>query len=168
MDGRFVALLLACCVAVLSALGLVLARRLVHCACLLLVHSLAIAVVYLALSADFLAMAQVTVYSGAIVVLFLFVVLLLPEAGKEQPMGARHLALGFCAGGVMLTGLTLAATELLTSKAAEPPDSGELTVAALARSLFGAQLVPFELTAILLLVAMIGAVALWARQNGSA
>jgi NADH-quinone oxidoreductase subunit J len=166
MQDRLLPLAIACAVAVLSALGLVLTRRLVHCAGLLLVHSLAIAALYFVLSADFVAVGQVMVYSGAIVVLFLFVVLLLPQGGVEEPLGTRRLLLALTGGALMLAALLFAMVELLHVDAPTAPPPGDSSVAAVARSLFGPQLVPFELTALLLLVAIIGGVSMWQRQGG--
>ena len=169
MTDRFVPLVICCAVVLASALGMVLARRLVRCAALLLVHSLAIAATYFTMSAEFLAMGQVVVYTGAIVVLFLFVVLLLPEGGKESmPNGAR-LAVAFTAGAAMFGALLVATWAVIDAGA--PPDPAavpDLSTPAVARVLFGPHLVPFELTALLLLIAILGAVTLWHRQQGEA
>ncbi|MCL6561797.1 MAG: NADH-quinone oxidoreductase subunit J [Firmicutes bacterium] len=70
-------------VAVAAAVGVVAVRQPVHSAILLIINILALAVLYLMLSAEFLAVAQVIVYAGAIMVLFLFVITLL-TAGKEE------------------------------------------------------------------------------------
>jgi len=165
MAERMVPLGIACAVALLTALGVVVVRRPVHCAFLLLLHSLSLAALYLGLSADFVAMGQITIYSGAIVVLFLFVVLLLPEAGRERPAGAGRVLLALGGGAVILAALLEPMLALSGSgePPAAPPDPG-FSVAGLARSLFGPQLVPFELTAVLLFVAIIGGVALWNRR----
>ena len=165
MADRMVPLAIACAVALLTGLGVVLARRPMHCAFLLLLHSLAIAALYLTLSADFVAMGQVTIYSGAIVVLFLFVVLLLPDRGREGPAGRGRILVALFGGGVTLVALLDPMIGLFRhgqpAAAAEPGFS----VAGLARSLFGPQLVPFELSAVLLFVALIGGVALWNRNS---
>src|SRR6266568_3155293 len=105
MDSLFVPLLIGCAVAVLSALGVVLARRPIYAAMFLLVHSLSLAALFGVLSA---AMVQVVIYSGAIVVLFLFVVTLLPSGGVELgPRGSRIVA-ACVAGGGMLVALAAA------------------------------------------------------------
>jgi NADH-quinone oxidoreductase subunit J len=161
MAERLVPLAIGCLAALLTGLGVVLLRRPVHCAFLLLLHSLSIAALYLMLSADFVAMGQVTIYSGAIVVLFLFVVLLLPERGEETRANMKRVLVALVGGGVMATAL-LPVASLAAAPAAVPPEPG-FSVEALAGSLFGAQLVPFELTAVLLLVAIVGGVALWNR-----
>ena len=165
MNDRVVPLAIACVIAIASGLGLVLTRNLVRCVCLLLVHSLAIAAAYFVMSVEFLAMGQLVVHAGAIVVLFLFVVLLLPRGGTEGTPAARRLLLGLGAGGVMLGGLVVATFALLV---AAPPSrmNADLSTAAIARSLFGPLLVPFETTAIVLLVAIVGCVTLWQRRDG--
>ena len=163
MNDRLVPLLITCGVALASAMGMVMARRLVRCACLLLVHSLAIAATYWCMTAEFLAMAQVVVYTGAIVVLFLFVVLLLPEGGSEPRTTTGRTLLALAGAGALLVPLIAVA-----ANSAEPPRAAieaDTSVAAVARMLFGPLLVPFELTALLLLIATVGAVTLWRRPG---
>lgn len=163
MNDRVVPLLVTCALAVASAVALIASRRLVRCACLLLVHSLAIAATYWCLLAEFLAMAQVVVYTGAIVVLFLFVVLLLPEGGREvRTSGGRAL---LAAAGVapLLAPLAVVAAGALGAEPA--PQQWDGSTAAVGRALFGPLRIPFELTALLLTIAIVGAVTLW-RRNG--
>lgn len=163
MNERLVAIVAACAVALLSGVGLIASRRLVRSAGLLLVHSLAIAGAYMALGAEFMAMGQVVVYSGAIVVLFLFVVLLLPDGGTEQRIGKGRVLAGAVAGVAMLAALGLAMRTMLDAGPPAAPASADLSVPKIAHALFGAQLAPFELTALLLLIAILGAVTLWHR-----
>ena len=152
-----------CAVAVLSAISVVFARKQVHAAASLLVHSLALAALYLMLAAEMVAMGQVIIYAGAIVVLFLFVVLLLPQGGNEVAPGTGRVALAMLIGASIFAPIIvmLASLRALTPTQAAPDGSA----ASIGRALFGSQLVPFELTTGLLLVAIIGAVALWRRQS---
>jgi len=83
MGNPFVFIILAI-IAIAAALGLLLSRNAVHSALYLVLNFVTIAIFYLILNAPFLAMVQVTVYAGAIVVLFLFVIMLL---GAEQLRG---------------------------------------------------------------------------------
>src|SRR2546430_4771455 len=83
MESSFLAAAVGCAVALLSALGVVVARRPIYAAIALLVHSLSLAALFGLLSASMVAVGQVIIYSGAIVVLFLFVVTLLPTGGRE-------------------------------------------------------------------------------------
>jgi NADH-quinone oxidoreductase subunit J len=164
METLFFPLLLGCAVALLSALGVVLARRPVYAAIALLVHSLSLAALFGILSAAMVAVGQVIIYSGAIVVLFLFVVTLLPTGGRELgPTGSR-VAAACVGGGGMLVALAAAlASGALPATALSA--SIDLGVAAVGRSLFGPLLLAFELTAPLLLVAIIGAVVIWRRHE---
>lgn len=167
LDPVLLSTAVGCALALLSAFGVVLLRRPVHGAVALLAHSLAIASLFLTMGADLPAMSQVIIYSGAVVVLFLFVVLLLPEGGAERRPERRNFVAAILGGGAMLSALALFATSALPSmKAGSGALEGNVaTVADVGRSLFGTQLVPFELTTVLLLVAIVGAVAIWRRQR---
>src|SRR5262249_5463187 len=145
---------LGCLVALITAIGVVLGRRPVHGAIALLGHSLSLAGLYLMLGAELVAMGQILVYSGAIVVLFLFVVLLLPSGGDEGAAGSARAATAAIGAGATLLALTFAVGSV-TPRAQQSAPGG---VVEIGRSLFGSMLVPFELTAPLLLVAIVGAV----------
>jgi NADH-quinone oxidoreductase subunit J len=163
LNDLFIPLAIGCAVALVSALLVVLARRPVHAVLALLAHSLSLAALYLILGADMVAMGQILIYSGAIVVLFLFVVALLPQGGSEGDAGVGRVLGGLVAGIALLVGI---AAWLAVGGALPPaaPSAGG-NVAEIGRSLFGKLIVPFELTAPLLLVSIIGAVAIWRRQE---
>ena len=163
MNDLFVPLVIGCAVALISALLVVLARRPVHAVLGLLAHSLSIAALYLILGADMVAMGQILIYSGAIVVLFLFVVALLPQGGSEGDPGIGRVLGGLVAGGALLAGI---AAWLALGPGLPPsaPSAGG-NVVEVGRSLFGRLIVPTELTAPLLLVSIVGAVAIWRRQE---
>jgi NADH-quinone oxidoreductase subunit J len=161
MDDVFGPLLLGCLVALASALGVVLARRPVYGAIFLLVHSLSLAALFAILSAAIVAVGQVIIYSGAIVVLFLFVVTLLPSGGLELGATGGRVAAGFIAG----AGVIVALAAALAASSLPPTTNGDLGVAAVGRSLFSTVLVAFEYTAPLLLVAIVGAVVIWRRHE---
>jgi NADH-quinone oxidoreductase subunit J len=152
-------------VAVGSALGLVLRRNPIHGALFLVVNLGAIAVFYLMLGAEFLAAAQVIVYAGAIMVLFVFAIMVLIP-GKEEtgPDPRRRLRLwALPAGGLLF--LQVLAWVLLSRgapPAAGPPAAGG--VEAIGRLLFTDYLFPFELTSVLLLAAMVGVLLLARRR----
>jgi NADH-quinone oxidoreductase subunit J len=154
---------IACCaLAVLSALGVVLSRKPVYAAVSLLVHTLGLAGLYMLLSAEFVAVGQVVIYSGAIVVLFLFVVLLLPQGGREPGAGPVRMLGAALAAAALLPALVFAAGRLSLPPSGPPPAAG---VADIGRSLFGSMIVPFELTVLPLLLAIVAAVTLWRRQE---
>jgi NADH-quinone oxidoreductase subunit J len=163
LNDLFVPLVVGCAVALISALMVVLARRPVHAVVALLAHSLAIAALYMILGADMVAMGQILIYSGAIVVLFLFVVALLPQGGTEGDPGVGRVLGGLVAGGALLAGIAAWLAFGGTLPPAAPNAGGN--VVEIGRSLFGRLTIPFELTAPLLLVSIVGAVAIWRRQE---
>ena len=162
MTVNLVLFLILATVAVISALGMLLSRNAVYSALFLVLNFVTVAVFYLLLGAPFIAITQVTVYAGAIMVLFLFVIMLLgadplPE-GKELPWQkwlAAGLAVVLAVEGVFLISTQKAAgiiSSAPTEDFASPQNIGNL--------LFKEYLLPFEVTSILLLVAMIGAIVL--------
>jgi len=169
MDVFFAPVVAACALALVSALFVVLARDAIRAVVALLAHSLSIAALYALLAASLVAVGQLLIYSGAIVVLFLFVVALLPPGGRELSSQPLRVLAG------VLTGLVLLAA-LFTGL--QPAMGGGLQLAASNAAIgsvtgvghqlfdYGQLLIPFELTAPLLLVAIIGSGALWRRPGG--
>jgi NADH-quinone oxidoreductase subunit J len=124
----------------------------------LVVTLFAVAVLFVLLGAPFIGVLQVLIYTGAIVVLFLFVIMLL-NVGREESQIAGHKAqLGFSLlGAVVFGGLVIFA---LSSVHPEPPaglSADFVSLKSLARMLFRDFLLPFEIIGLLLLVAVIGA-----------
>lgn len=152
---------LACLLAIVSAAGVILVRKPVYAAVGLLAHSLVLTGLYVLLAADLVAVAQLLIYSGAIVVLFLFVVALLPSGGSELPSTPTRVAAAVLGGGMLLAALTAALSSGAPSAVAQPVGG----VVPVARALFGPLLASFELTAPLLLVAIVGGVVIWRRQG---
>ena len=151
-------------IAVGSALGLILRPNAIHGALFLVVNLGAVAALYLMLGAEFLAAAQVIVYAGAIMVLFVFAIMVLTP-GKEEPgpdprRGARWLAVPV--GGLLLLVLVVAVAVRWSVPSAPAGPSG--SVAAVGRLLFTSYLFPFELTSVLLLAAMVGVLLLARRR----
>ena len=155
-------------VAVVTALAMLLSRNAVYAALFLVLNFATIAVFYLLLGAPFVSLVQVTVYAGAIMVLFLFVVMLLgaerlPEAEHTLPW-QRPLALVLA--GVLLGELVVwGYARLQNPGTLGPAAAGFGAPKAIGSLLFSTHLLPFELTSVLLLVAMIGAVVLTARDR---
>ncbi len=159
-------------IAVLAgALGVILSRNPVHSALMLVMTLFGVAVLFVAQEAHFLAAVQVIVYAGAIVVLFLFVIMLLGvdrvENLEVEPLkGQRPIAilLGLAAMAqlVFLGGAQWASGAPAVAGAADGPGGN---VATLARSLFTRYLYAFELTSLLLVIAVVGAVLLSRRQT---
>jgi len=149
-----------------SALGLVLKRNAIHGALFLVVNLGSVAALYLTLGAEFLAAAQVIVYAGAIMVLFVFAIMVLipgkEETGPDPRRPWRLLALPV--GGLLLVQvLAIVLSTRGPAPAGVPAPGG---VEAIGRLLFTDYLFPFELTSVLLLAAMVG-VLLLARRRPS-
>jgi NADH-quinone oxidoreductase subunit J len=145
-----------------SALGLVLKRNPIHGALFLVINLGGIAALYLTLGAEFLAAAQVIVYAGAIMVLFVFAIMVLIP-GKEEtgPDPRRRYRLLAIPVGIAL----LAELVLIAIRRGGPPrgPGGPGGVEAIGRLLFTDYLFPFELTSVLLLAAMVGVMLLAKR-----
>lgn len=162
MDSNLLLFFGLALVAVASALGMLFSRNAVYAALFLILNFSAVAVFYLLLSAPFIALAQVTVYAGAIMVLFLFVIMLLgAEQTGRTPAAWWVQPLALVLGGVLLVEtiyIVLTLRGSLPSAAALSPAFGEPTT--VGEILFTQYLLPFEVTSILLLVAMVGAIVL--------
>jgi len=149
-------------IAVGSALGLVLRKNPIHGALFLVVNLATIAAFYLTLGAEFLAAAQVIVYAGAIMVLFVFAIMVLipgkEETGPDPRRPYRMMALPF--GAALLAALVWVARRV----AAGAPPTTPGGVETIGRLLFTDYLFPFELTSVLLLAAMVGVLLLARRR----
>jgi NADH-quinone oxidoreductase subunit J len=149
-----------------AAILMLLQRNAVHAALLLILNQFTLAVFFVLLGAQFLAAVQVIVYAGAIMVLFLFVIMFLGvdrrEALVETIRGQRTLAIAL---GACLVAEIVAAVRLGVGVAVAgnlPPGRG--SVQDVARSLFTDYVFPFEVTSILLIVAAIAAMVLARRK----
>ena len=142
---------------VAAALRMVTTRNVVHAALYLVIVLAGVAGLFILLGAEFLGVTQVMVYIGAIVVLFLFGIMLTKGSFGEDDgvTGERRLMAGLV--GLLVFGVMAAA--LVESFAdAELSRSGPSTTADIADSIFGYYIVPFEAVSVLLLAALIGAI----------
>lgn len=162
MNGELILFFILAFVAIFAALGMLFSKNAVYSALFLILNFATVAVFFLLLGAPFIAMAQVTVYAGAIMVLFLFVIMLL---GAEQTQG-RHRG-GWQRPLAVLLALTLliesgylifTRSDLLT--VLQPATSNYGNPQAIGELLFSQYLLPFEITSILLLAAMVGVIVL--------
>ena len=158
-------------VAIATALGMLLSRNAVYSALFLVLNLATVAVFYVLLGAPFIAMAQITVYAGAIMVLFLFVIMLLGAdelaPGKALPW-QRPLAAGLAFVLVVETVYLLAFRGVPTGNVVQPEavvNSADF-LRQMGLVLFSDYLLPFEVTSILLLVAMVGAIVLTKQEKG--
>jgi len=152
-------------VAVLAALNVVMQRTPVYSALSLIVVLCALAVVYLLLGAEFMAVIQVIIYAGAIMVLFVFVIMLL-NAGREVPSHRSRMAKWF---GIPIVGAFL--VEMLAviwrrfpAATTAPGPRPDGSPAGIGHLLFQNYVLPFEVTSILILVAVLGAVVLARKE----
>ncbi len=163
--------IVAATIILVGALGVVLRSNPVHCALSLVMTLFGIAVLFIAQEAQFLAAVQVIVYAGAIVVLFLFVIMLLGVDSAEdlsvEPLaGQRPAALiaGVAMGGLLIAAIFSGARAVTGAKASSGAiDPNEANIVTLARSLFTDYVFAFELTSALLVIAVVGAVVLARR-----
>ncbi|WP_446744168.1 NADH-quinone oxidoreductase subunit J family protein [Silvibacterium acidisoli] len=152
------------CVA--GALNLLLQRHPINSALSLIVVMSSLAVLYLLLGAEFLAAAQVIVYSGAIMVLFTFVIMLLNAGREDRTHGSKAAyALGFPGAAILVS--LLAYIFLSNSRELGSAELGAYIVSTgdLSNVLFRDLLLPFEVTSVLILVAILGAVALARKEE---
>ncbi len=171
MNIDLILFLILALVAIATALGMLLSRNAVYSALFLVLNFATVAVFYLLLGAPFIAMAQITVYAGAIMVLFLFVIMLL---GAESLAPSKALPWQRPLAGVLAFTLVVEAAYLLLVRGApsgliaRPAESVNSidNLREMANLLFGQYLLPFEITSILLLVAMVGAIVLTKQEKG--
>ena len=171
MSPDLILFLVLSLVAIAAAIGMLISPNPVYSALFLVINFSTVAVFYLILGAPFIAMAQITIYAGAIMVLFLFVIMLLGAEklapGKVLPY-QKPLAIGLA---IVLM------VESVYAVLARNPSNAEIIVPTEAANsieamrdlgimLFSDYLLPFEVTSILLLVAMIGAIVLTKRAKG--
>ena len=162
MSIELVLFLILSLVAIGSALGMLLSRNAIYAALFLVLNFATVAVFYILLNAPFIAMSQISVYAGAIMVLFLFVIMLLgtrslPTRGAlpwQRPL-AGLLAVVLAAE----AGYVLFVRKVATGEIPQPVETFG-SPQAVGRALFNQYLLPFEITSVLLLVAMLGAIIL--------
>lgn len=171
MTSDLIVFLVLSLVAISAALGMLFSRNAVYSALFLVLNFVTVAVFYLLLGAPFIAMTQVTVYAGAIMVLFLFVIMLLgaenlPPSDAlpwQKPLAALLSAI------LAVEAIYLLFMNARTNMAIAAPEASVNTMENLremAMTLFNQFLLPFEVTSILLLVAMVGAIVLTKQEKG--
>jgi NADH-quinone oxidoreductase subunit J len=166
--------------AVAASVGVVSAKNPIMSVLSLLTSFFCLAVIYLLAGYQFMAAAQLLVYAGAIMVLFLFVIMLLNLGGltrarwlDKEVLRARRLPLilAICAGVLVLTLVAVGGGPVLAGgagAAALPPGQGVGSLHELAVLLFGRFLLPFEAASVLLLATAVAVLVLAKRQRGAA
>jgi NADH-quinone oxidoreductase subunit J len=161
--------LLLALIAIATALGMLLSRNAIYSVLFLVLNFVTVAVFYLLLGAPFIAMVQITVYAGAIMVLFLFVIMLLGAESISAELKGRGMILPV----VLAFALAIEAIVIFFTRArpigdVTQPDASVNTMTnlrAMGEALFTQYLLPFEVTSILLLVAMVGAIVLIRKEK---
>jgi NADH-quinone oxidoreductase subunit J len=166
MTAPLVVFFVLAALAVIGAVSLILQKHPIHGALSLIVVMIALAGLYLLLGAEFVAAVQIIVYGGAIMVLFVFVIMLL-NAGVEE-----HTSISKMAGApglllvVALAGFVAATIAKSTEAVQAAPQTGEIaSTFGISNMLFKDFVYPFELTSFLILVAVLGAVVLAQREK---
>src|SRR5437763_776890 len=152
-------------IAVSSALGVILSRNPVNSVMFLILTFFAISGHYILMNAQFLAIVNIIVYAGAIMVLFLFVIMLMNLNADVEPQKGHLVQLaGVLSGGILFLVL-LAAVKTATPQTIDktPSDIGLITN--LGRVLFKDYVLPFEISSVLFLSAMIGAVVIGKKED---
>jgi NADH-quinone oxidoreductase subunit J len=166
----------AAAMCLVGAVGVIVRRNPVHAALSLVLTLFGVAVLFVAQEAHFLAAVQVIVYAGAIVVLFLFVIMLLgvdrAEDLRTEPLVAQRSLAALVGVGLLALLLTavIRGSDVLTVRGRGlatqlEAENGDANIAQLARSVFGDYVVAFELTSVLLVVAVVGTVLLARRRR---
>ncbi|MCX7754053.1 MAG: NADH-quinone oxidoreductase subunit J [Anaerolineales bacterium] len=155
-------------IAIATALGMLLSRSAVYSALYLVVNFVSVAIFYLLLDAPFIALSQIAVYAGAIMVLFLFVIMLIGLETLGGELNWRQLVWPLAMGILLLVqGVFLViqrvGRDVYIGQTGTPLSDPSL----MARVLFTDYLLPFQVTAVLLLVAMIGAIVLSKREKSN-
>ena len=149
---------------VAGAVSLILQRHPIHSALSLIVVMVSLAGLYLLQGAEFVAAVQIIVYAGAIMVLFIFVIMLL-NAGEEDPANVSRLAkfVGVPLGIVFLAEMAFWIGRVTSHLGSAPPEA--VSTKDLSTLLFREYVFPFELTSFLILIALLGALVLARREE---
>lgn len=158
-------------VAVLGAFGVIISKTPVHSVIALIINFIGLAMLYLSLHAEFIAIVQIIIYAGAIMVLFLFVVALLTvrKSPVERPIdrleGQRELGIVTIVVGAVLLGAVIITGSRKSFPPAEAVAENFGSASLFGEVLLKSHLLPFELTAFVLLAAVIGVVVLVGRRE---
>jgi NADH-quinone oxidoreductase subunit J len=155
-------------VAVAAALAMVLVPRAVHCAVLLAIVMLCLAVLYALLGAPFLAFVQVIVYTGAVLMLFLFVLMIVGVSSRDslvETIRGQRLAAGLVGIGLLVLLSVIIGHAAIGPAAPVGANYSATNVDGLARLIFTTYVFPFEVTSALLITAALGAMVLAHRER---
>jgi NADH-quinone oxidoreductase subunit J len=153
-------------IAIATAAGMLLSRSAVYAALYLVVNFVSVAIFYLLLDAPFIALSQIAVYAGAIMVLFLFVIMLLGLENLAGELEWKKLVWPLVLGGILLVeGVFLVIQRIGQNVYIGATGTALSDPSLMAKVLFTDYVLPFQITAVLLLVAMIGAIVMSKREK---
>lgn len=163
ITGELVAFFILSLVAIGGAIFMINFTKVVHMVISLALTLLSVAGIFLLLNAEFIAVVQVLIYSGAVTILMLFGIMMTRHDAEEKPtQRPRHSVLSFLAVaalfGFLMWGINT------TPFPAETADVSQFTVANLGTVVFKQFVIPFELASVLLLVALVGAIVMAKRE----
>ena len=150
--------------AILSALMVVISKNPVHSVLYLIICFFAIAGHYVLMNAQFLAAVHIIVYAGAIMVLFLYVIMMLNLNSNVEPHKSKWLKVAATVSGGLLMTVLVGALRQATTTVASIPNSDVGLIENLGLVLFREYALPFEVSSILLLTAMVGTVMLGKKE----
>jgi NADH-quinone oxidoreductase subunit J len=151
---------------VLGAVSLIFQKHPIHSALSLIVVMVSLAGLYLLLGAEFVAAVQIIVYGGAIMVLFVFVIMLLNAGAEERTNISKMAAIAGIPLTVALAGFIAAAIARSNETVQAAAQTGAVaSTKGISNMLFKEFVYPFELTSFLILVAILGAIVLAQREN---
>ena len=153
-------------VTVLGALGVVLARNVIHSALFLILALLAVAGVFILLSAEFLAIVQVLIYGGAVTILILFAMMLTRVRDMPQALDGPQRPFAALAAGAFLGISVLAAVATDWEEVGATDEIHHITIEQIGDVLFRNWAIPFEVASLVLMVALIGAIILARGEEG--
>jgi NADH-quinone oxidoreductase subunit J len=166
MNAPLVVFFFLAAIAILGAISLILQRHPIHSALSLIVVMVALAGLYLLMGAEFVAAVQIIVYGGAIMVLFVFVIMLLNAGVEERTNMSKMAGWAGLPLAIALMGFLAAAVARSTDRVQAVAQSGApAPTKVVAGLLFQEFVYPFELTSFLILVAIIGAIVLAQREK---
>ena len=155
-------------IALSAALAMILVRRAVHCAIMLAVVMLCLATMYAMLGAPFLAFVQIIVYTGAVLMLFLFVLMLIGISSSDsivETIKGQRLAAGLAAMGLFVVLVLTIGHAAIGPAKPYTAANGSANLTGLARLIFTTYVFPFEVTGALLITAAVGAMVLAHRER---
>jgi len=163
VTGQEYAFTVTAVVGSLAAIGVVASRNVVHAALYLLVALLSVAITFLLLGAEFVGWVQILIYVGAIVILFLFGLMLTKAPIGRDALDGKNRAVGFVVAALLFAGLVFLIQDAFPASDAvvAPIEGGSV---AIGEALFRDYVLPFEAISFLLLAALIGAIVL-ARKD---